>query len=83
MPIKLVPKQYDALVERVRDALARIRAIYGVWTSNLLTDELKPVQEAVEPKLAAFQDRIYQNAKLFGRVEAVYNARTTSKLSPE
>ena len=26
MPIKLVPKQYDALVERVRDALARIRA---------------------------------------------------------
>jgi len=26
MPIKLVPKQYEALVERVRDALARIRA---------------------------------------------------------
>ncbi|MCF7201503.1 RNA polymerase sigma factor RpoD [Pseudomonas oligotrophica] len=26
MPIKLVPKQYDALVERVRDALSRIRA---------------------------------------------------------
>ena len=26
MPIKLVPKQYDALVERVRDALNQIRA---------------------------------------------------------
>ena len=26
MPIKLIPKQYDALVERVRDALAQIRA---------------------------------------------------------
>ncbi len=26
MPIKLVPKQYDALVERVRDALSQIRA---------------------------------------------------------
>jgi peptidyl-dipeptidase Dcp len=70
-------------LERSGQALARIRAIYGVWTSNLLTDELKPVQEAVEPKLAAFQDRIYQNAKLFSRVEAVYNARTTSKLTPE
>ncbi|MGK9065887.1 RNA polymerase sigma factor RpoD [Stutzerimonas chloritidismutans] len=26
MPIKLIPKQYDALVERVRDALAQVRA---------------------------------------------------------
>ncbi|MGE6531069.1 RNA polymerase sigma factor RpoD [Pseudomonas sp. NPDC077382] len=26
MPIKLIPKQYDALVERVRDSLAQIRA---------------------------------------------------------
>src|SRR3546814_10295514 len=26
MPIKLVPKQYDALVERVRNALSQIRA---------------------------------------------------------
>ena len=26
MPIKLIPKQYDALVERVRDALSQVRA---------------------------------------------------------
>ena len=26
MPIKLVPKQFDALVDRVRDALDRVRA---------------------------------------------------------
>src|SRR5690606_6416682 len=26
MPIKLIPKQYDALVQRVRDALSQIRA---------------------------------------------------------
>ena len=26
MPIKLIPKQYDALVERVRSALSQIRA---------------------------------------------------------
>ena len=66
-------------------ALARVRAIYAVWTSNLLTDELEAVQSEMDPKLAAFQDSITQNAKLFARIEAVYLASTEkgSTLTPE
>jgi peptidyl-dipeptidase Dcp len=66
-------------------ALARVRAIYAVWTSNLLTDELEAVQTEMDPKLAAFQDSITQNARLFARIEAVYQASTAtgSTLTPE
>lgn len=66
-------------------ALARVRAIYAVWTSNLLTDELEAVQTEMDPRLAAFQDSITHNARLFARIEAVYQASTAkgSTLTPE
>ena len=35
------------------------------------------------PRLAAFQDQIYQNETLFRRVEAVYESPEKSKLTPE
>ena len=35
------------------------------------------------PKLAAFDDEIIQNAKLFARIEAVYNSPAKAKLTPE
>ena len=37
----------------------------------------------MEPKLAAFRDRITQNEKLFERIAAVYGTRTASGLTPE
>ena len=44
---------------------------------------LEKVQEEEAPKLAAHQDAIYLNAKLFQRVAAVYEQRDSLKLSPE
>jgi peptidyl-dipeptidase Dcp len=35
------------------------------------------------PKLAAFNDKIYQNEALFKRIEAVYNSPAKLKLTPE
>jgi peptidyl-dipeptidase Dcp len=35
------------------------------------------------PRLAAFQDRIYQNEPLFKRVETVYRSPDKAKLTPE
>jgi peptidyl-dipeptidase Dcp len=70
-------------LEKSGRTLTRVRAIYGVWTSAMLTDEMKPVQDEMEPKLAAFQDKIYQNGPLFQRIEAVYNAREKAGLTPE
>jgi peptidyl-dipeptidase Dcp len=37
----------------------------------------------MSPKLAAFSDQITQNERLFARIAAVYDARTTSGLTPE
>src|ERR1700744_5608816 len=41
------------------------------------------VQNDVAPLLAAHQDAIYLNAKLFARVKAVYDARASLKLDAE
>jgi peptidyl-dipeptidase Dcp len=47
------------------------------------TSEFQAVETRMAPKLAAFQDRITQNAKLFERIESVYEARERSALTPE
>jgi peptidyl-dipeptidase Dcp len=44
---------------------------------------LDKVQTAVAPKLAAHQDAIFLNPKLFARVKAVYDQRDNLKLDPE
>ncbi len=44
---------------------------------------LDKVQTAEAPKLAAHQDAIYLNAKLFARVKAVYEQRDKLHLDPE
>lgn len=44
---------------------------------------LEKVQADEAPKLAAFRDAIYLNAKLFARVSAIYNQREALHLDPE
>jgi peptidyl-dipeptidase Dcp len=44
---------------------------------------LDKVQSDVAPLLAAHQDAIYLNAKLFARVKAIYAARASLRLDPE
>ena len=70
-----------AALERSGEPLDRAGAIYGVWSSTMSTDEFREVEAEMEPKLAAFQDQIYQNADLFKRVQAVYETRES--LTPE
>ncbi|MCB1022130.1 MAG: M3 family metallopeptidase [Acidobacteria bacterium] len=78
------PATFDntiAALERSGAELDRVATIYGVWSSTMSSDEFREVESEVEPKLAAFQDKIYQNADLFKRVEAVYENR--DGLTPE
>jgi peptidyl-dipeptidase Dcp len=70
-------------LERSGAALNRAGRIYGIWRSNLSTPEFQKVQDEMDPKLAAFQDKVTQNAKLFARIEAVYNSPAKAKLTPE
>jgi peptidyl-dipeptidase Dcp len=70
-------------LERSGRALDRVQTIYSVWKSNLKTPDVEVLETKMEPALAAFNDRIYQNEKLFARIDAVYRAREHSGLTPE
>ena len=65
-----------ALLTRVQEAF---NAVTGANTSPLL----QKVQEAEAPRLAEHSDAIYLNARLFARVQAVYDQRESLQLDPE
>ncbi len=60
-------------LELAGQRLNRIQAIYNVWSSTMNTGEFPAVETVMEPKLAEFQDKIYQNAKLFARIKALHD----------
>ena len=70
-------------LEKCGAALNRARTLYDIWSSNLNNPEFEKVEAEMEPKLAAFSDKITQNEALFKRVKAVYESPETKKLSPE
>jgi len=72
-----------AALERSGRTLGRVQAVYGTLTGTMSDEPLRAVETEMSPKLAAFDDRIYQNDKLFARIAAVYDARETSGLTPE
>lgn len=72
-----------AALEHAGRTFERVQSVYGVWASTLSTPEFQTVEQEMEPRLAAFRDEIFQNEKLFRRIEAVYQAPDKSRLSPE
>lgn len=72
-----------AAMERSGKTLDRAQTIYGIWSSSMNNDEFSAVENEMEPKLAAFSDKIVQNENLFKRIEAVYNSPEKAKLSAE
>ena len=72
-----------AAMERAGRTLERVMAVYGIWSGNMSSPEFQQVEVEVEPKLAAFFDRITQNEKLFARVAAVYAGREKAGLNAE
>ena len=72
-----------AAMERSGRALSRAYTVYGIYGATLSDEAVQSVERDLEPKLAAFRDRITQNDKLFQRIAAVYDTRTTSGLTPE
>ncbi len=63
--------------------LQRVNNIFNTVTGANTDSVLQKTQEEVAPKLAAHQDAIHLNAKLFKRIEAIYNNRAQLKLDPE
>ncbi len=57
-------------------------AFYGVTGANT-NPTLQKIKTIEAPKMAAHEDFIYLNTKLFARVAAIYKQRATLKLDPE
>ena len=70
-------------MEKTGQLLNRVSQVFGGVTSANTNDTLQKVQEIETPKLAALQDAIYLNSKLFARVKAVYDVRANLKLDAE
>ncbi len=70
-------------LERSGQLLDRVTAAFNCVTGANTDDDLQKVQEYEAPRLAAHQDAIYLNAKLFARVKAIYEKRASLHLDPE
>ena len=64
-------------------ALTRAGRLLNIYTSTMNTPQMREVQTWASPKLAALRDEITQNAALFARIKAVYEARESSGLTTE
>ena len=72
-----------AAMEKSGRLLDRVQlAFSGVVGANT-NDTLDKVQTDEAPKLAAHQDNIFLNPKLFARVKAIYTSPDSKKLDPE
>ena len=70
-------------LERTGQLLSRAMLVFNCVTGANINDELQKVQTYEAPRLAAHQDAIYLNSKLFARVKAVYDQRASLHLDPE
>ncbi len=70
-------------MERSGQLLTRVMLVFNAVTSANNNPTLQSIQEAVAAPLAAQNDYLYLNPKLFARVEAVYNQRASLHLDPE
>lgn len=70
-------------MEKSGQLLDRVSMVFDALTGANTDDTLQNVQEEEAPKLAAHHDAIYLDAKLFKRVQTLYDQRDALKLDPE
>src|SRR5512140_2284652 len=70
-------------MEKSGALLTRTAKVFFNLTQSNLNDELQRIQGEEAPKLAAHQDAIGMNPKLFARIKAIYDARETLGLDAE
>jgi len=70
-------------MEKSGRLLDRVLSVFHAVTGANTDPALQAVQAAEAPKLAAHNDAIYLDGRLYSRVEAVYRQREALKLDPE
>ncbi len=80
------PPTFDNTIvamEKTGQMLTRVMNVFSLYTGADTNPGLQKISEQEAPKLAAHQDAIYLNAKLFDRIRRVYDERAKLKLDPE
>ena len=70
-------------LEKSGELLSRVMHAFSAITGANTSDFLQQIQEGVAPRLAAHEDAIYLDRRLFERVESIYNQRDTLTLDTE
>ena len=72
-----------AALEKTGQTLNRVSLVFNALSAANTDEQLEKLQEEEAPKLAAQQDAINLNPKLFARIEKLYNGRDKLGLDPE
>ncbi len=70
-------------MEKTGQLLTRVMNVFSLYTGADTNPTLQKISEEMAPRLAAHQDAIYLDAKLFDRIQKVYDERAKLKLDPE
>ncbi|MGC2560530.1 MAG: M3 family metallopeptidase [Terriglobales bacterium] len=70
-------------LEKTGQLFTRVMLVFNGVTGANLNPELQKVQDIEAPKLAAHQDAIFLNSKLFARISAIYKERASLHLDAE
>ena len=70
-------------MENAGELLSKVNIVFGNLNSANTNDELQKIAKEVSPNLAAHNDNIYLNEKLFKRVKAIWDNRESLKLNLE
>lgn len=63
--------------------LNRVQTVFGIYRSNLSSPEFNDVDTEMSPRLAGINNKMYQNKKLFSRIEKLYKSDAMQKLDQE
>ncbi|HJT17699.1 MAG TPA: M3 family metallopeptidase, partial [Thermoanaerobaculia bacterium] len=80
------PPTFDNTIvamEKSGQLLTRVAKVFFALTQSNTNPTLEKVEEEESPKLTAYNDAIYLNPKLFARVKAIYDQRTSLNLDPQ
>lgn len=70
-------------LELAGKTLNQVQTVFGIYRSNLSSPEFNDVDTEMSPRLAEINNKMYQNKKLFSRIEKLYKSDTKGKLNEE
>ena len=70
-------------LEKSNALLSRVRKVFNLLTGANTNDTLQQIDEEIAPKLAAHEDAITLNSKLFKRIETIYQQKDNLPLDKE